>query len=51
MYDRELVERIAQDMKLRPHLLEAMDEKKVGWLREFMESFTSINVVSNGAPD
>src|SRR6516165_7379092 len=39
VYDRELVEQIAQDMKLQASLLEGVDEKKVGWLREFMESF------------
>lgn len=47
VYDRELVERIAQDMKLQTSLLEAVDEKKVGWLREFMESFSSTTVVSD----
>ena len=47
VYDRELVERIAQDMKLQARLLEGVDEKKVGWLREFMESFSSAPVVSD----
>lgn len=47
VYDRELVERIAQDMKVQARLLEEIDEKKVGWLREFMESFSSTNVVSD----
>jgi len=47
VYDRELVERIAQDMKLQASLLEGVDEKKVGWLREFMESFSSDPVVSD----
>jgi cytidylate kinase len=46
VYDRELVERIAQDMNLQGSLLEAVDEKKVGWLQEFMESFSSAPVVS-----
>jgi cytidylate kinase len=45
VYDRELVERIAQDMKLQASLLERMDEKKVGWLQEFLESFSSAPVV------
>ena len=47
VYDRELVERIAQDMKLQASLLERVDEKKVGWLQEFMESFSSAPVVSD----
>ena len=47
VYDRELVEQIAQDMKLQASLLERVDEKKVGWLQEFMESFSSAPVVSD----
>lgn len=47
VYDRELVERIAQDMKLQVGLLEKVDEKKVSWLREFMDSLSSTNVVSD----
>jgi cytidylate kinase len=47
VYDRELVERIAQDMKLQAGLLEGVDERKVGWLQEFMESFSSAPVVSD----
>ena len=47
VYDRELVERIAQDMTLQASLLERVDEKKVGWLQEFMESFSSAPVVSD----
>jgi cytidylate kinase len=47
VYDRELVERIAQDTKLQASLLERVDEKKVGWLQEFMGSFSSAPVVSD----
>jgi cytidylate kinase len=47
VYDRELVERIAQDMKLKSSLLEEVDEKKVGWLREIMGSFSSVRIVSD----
>jgi cytidylate kinase len=47
VYDRELLERIAQDMNLQARLLEGVDEKKVGWLREFMEAFSSAPVVSD----
>jgi cytidylate kinase len=46
VYDRELVERIAQDMKLQARLLEEVDEKRVGLLREFMESLSSAPVVN-----
>jgi cytidylate kinase len=47
VYDRELVERIAQDMKLQASLVERVDEQTVGWLQEFMESFRSAPVVSD----
>lgn len=47
VYDRELVERIAQDMNLQPDLLEKVDEKRVSWLREFMECVTSNAAVSD----
>jgi cytidylate kinase len=47
VYDRELVERIAQDMKLQARQLEGLDEKKVGLLQEFMESLTSAPIVSD----
>jgi cytidylate kinase len=47
VYDRELVERIAKDMKLQARLLERVDEKRVGWLQEIMESFSSATVVSD----
>jgi cytidylate kinase len=47
VYDRELVERIAQDIKVQASLLEGVDEKKVGWLQEFMGSLTSAPVVSD----
>jgi cytidylate kinase len=40
VYDRELVEQIARDMNLQGSLLETVDEKKVSWVREFMESFS-----------
>jgi cytidylate kinase len=49
VYDRELVEQIAQDMKLQASLLERVDEKKVGWLQEFMESFSLTPVASDVA--
>lgn len=41
VYDRELLEKIARELGLHPESLEGFDEKRVGWLREFMESFSS----------
>src|SRR6516164_4473380 len=34
VYDHELLERIAQDMGLQASLLESVDERQKGWLRE-----------------
>jgi cytidylate kinase len=41
VYDHELVERIAKEMNLRTSLLESVDEKRVSWLQECVESFAS----------
>jgi cytidylate kinase len=49
VYDRELLERIAQEMKLRTSLLESVDEKRVSWLRECVEAFASVPSVSGSA--
>jgi cytidylate kinase len=40
VYDQELVERIANDMGLRPALVESVDERSRSWLLEAMEGFT-----------
>jgi cytidylate kinase len=40
VYDQELVERIANDMGLRPALVESVDERHRSWLHEAMEGFT-----------
>src|SRR5262245_50371777 len=34
VYDRQLLEKIAQDMGLRANLLESVDERRHGWLAE-----------------
>jgi cytidylate kinase len=47
VYDRELVEQIAQDTNLRGNLLETVDEKKVSWVREFIESFSTAAVFND----
>jgi cytidylate kinase len=49
VYDRELLERIAQEMKIRTSLLESVDEKRVNWLQESVEAFTSVPSVSGSA--
>jgi cytidylate kinase len=49
VYDQELLERIAREMKLRTSLLESMDERRVHWLQECVEAFTSAPGVSTGA--
>src|SRR6516225_6675923 len=37
VYDRQLLEEIAQDMGLRTNLLESVDERRQSWLTEAME--------------
>ena len=49
VYDYELVERIASDMGLRSDLLESVDEKRMSWLQEFVESFSSESSVTGSA--
>jgi cytidylate kinase len=49
VFDRELLQRIAQEMGLRTSLLESMDEKRRSWLVEFLESFTSARALSENA--
>jgi cytidylate kinase len=49
VYDYELVERIANDMGLRSELLESVDEKRMSWLQEFTDSFTSQRSVTESA--
>ncbi len=49
VYDHELLERVAQEMKLRTSLLESVDERKVSWLQECVEAFASVPSVSGSA--
>jgi len=49
VYDRELVERIAQEMGLRASLLESVDERHAGWLRETLAALSSAPQVSESA--
>ena len=46
VFDRELLECIAQDMGLRTNLLDAVDEKHVSWIEETIEAFGSALAVS-----
>lgn len=48
VYDYELVERIANEMGLRTMLLEDVDEKRMSWLEECVESFCSERCVTEG---
>jgi cytidylate kinase len=41
VYDQELVKRIAQDLHVRPALLETVDEHNQSWLLEIVEAFGS----------
>jgi cytidylate kinase len=49
VYDHELLERIAQEMKVRVGLLESVDERHVTWLEEQVEAFASVPYVSESA--
>lgn len=48
VYDRELLQHIAGEMGLRAELLDCVDEKGVGWGREFLASLSSEPAVSQG---
>jgi cytidylate kinase len=49
VYDHELVERIAKEMKLRTSLLESVDEKRVSWLQECVESFAAAPMITKSS--
>jgi len=49
VYDKELLEDIAQEMKVRPQILQRVDEQHASLLNEFIESFGSGPLVSEGA--
>src|SRR5262245_37744241 len=46
VYDRELLDKIAQEMGLRSKLLESVDEKRIGWMLETMKGLFSVPQVS-----
>ncbi len=46
VYDKELLQRIAEEMGLRTQLLESVDEKRKSWLQECLEGFVAAGGVS-----
>jgi cytidylate kinase len=46
VYDHELLEVIAQEMGLRVSLLETVDERRQGWLKEAFQRFAEVPQVS-----
>jgi cytidylate kinase len=44
VYDRQLLEKIAQDLGLRTNLLESVDERRQSWLTEALEGLMSVSV-------
>jgi cytidylate kinase len=49
VYDRELLDRIAEEMGLRTELLESVDERRGSWLRERLETFSARQAVTQSA--
>jgi cytidylate kinase len=49
VYDHELVQRIAQEMGLRASLLESVDERNPGWLRETFQAFADVPQVTSNS--
>jgi cytidylate kinase len=46
VYDKELVQQIAEQMGLRAELLDSVDERRRSWLQESLEAFASTPAVS-----
>lgn len=46
VYDRELLQRIADDMGVRRTLLESVDERRVGWVSECVSSLFAVPTVN-----
>lgn len=49
VYDHALLERIAQEMKLRTQLLESVDERQTHWLTESIEALSQSPGISTNA--
>jgi cytidylate kinase len=49
VYGHELLVRIAQDMAVHAKLVESVDERRVGWLKQALEQFFNVPAVSEFA--
>ena len=49
VYDRELLQMLAEKMGVRSSLLEELDERRTSWLRECIEAFAAVPTVSDSA--
>jgi cytidylate kinase len=49
VYDRELLDQIAEQAGLRSELLETLDEKRSHWLVEILESASGVSVMSGAS--
>jgi cytidylate kinase len=49
VYDRELLQMLAEKMGVRSSLLEELDERRTSWLREGIEAFAAVPTVSDSA--
>lgn len=49
VYDKELVQKIADEMGLHADLLQSVDEKQMGWLKECLRTFASASKVNETA--
>jgi cytidylate kinase len=49
VYDHELVERIAQEMRLRASLLKSVDERRMSWIEECIENFSTVPTVTESS--
>jgi cytidylate kinase len=49
VYDRELLERIAEQAGLRSELLETLDEKRSHWLVEILEALSGVSTMSGAS--
>jgi len=48
VYDHELLELVARDLKVRVKLLEVVDERHITWLQECVEAFAAVPAVREG---
>ncbi len=49
VYDRELVQLLAEGMGVRTSMVEDLDERRANWLRECVEAFAAVPSVSQSA--